>query len=109
MAEKILMKGPNYKRIYQDLIKQIYPHRWQEFQYFFSQRAQFSSFDVITLNKMLFGSAEDCRNRKLRVYTQSEIQKIIHLQKFYGLNNSQAAAKFNISRNSISKWNKMYG
>lgn len=108
MAEKVQLDTPNYKRIYLDIIQELFPNRWEELRRFFSNKAQFSSSDVRVINKILFGSQENKYNAKLRVYSQQEITDILKEQKKLRLNNSQAAIRFNVSRNSIIKWNKIH-
>ena len=58
------------------------------------------------LNEIIFGKKTE--NQKFKSYKRSDILKILDYQKKYKLNNSQLANHFNISRNTVTKWKKMF-
>lgn len=67
--------------------------------------------DVIKLNKIISEShsrSEQEFNQKLRSYDFQSIMDILEYQKKNQLNNSQTALHFKISRNSITKWKRLY-
>jgi len=47
-------------------------------------------------------------NRKHRAYDEQSVKEILNYQKINNLNNSEMMRLFNISRNSIAKWKKMF-
>lgn len=96
--------GPNYKRIYTDILKRKYPDKIKECKHILDKR-NLSALDVIALNQKIFGTVV---NQKHRSFSQSDIFKILEYQKKHNLNNSQLAMHFNLSRNTVTKWRKMF-
>ena len=47
-------------------------------------------------------------NQKHRAYDEQSVKEILNYQKINNLNNSEMMRLFNISRNSIAKWKKMF-
>ena len=101
---------PNYKLIYQDMIKKKYPQK--EIQcHNILNKDELSILDVMELNKIIFDNEnkESQRfNQKLRSYNKATILEILNYQKVNNLNNTQIAIQFNLSRNSIGKWKKLF-
>lgn len=67
--------------------------------------------DVIMLNGFLTDHSlteKDKMNQKLKSYDQETIFKILEYQKKYQLNNIQLARHFKMSRNTVTKWKKLY-
>ncbi|WP_144282061.1 helix-turn-helix domain-containing protein [Chryseobacterium echinoideorum] len=102
---------PDYKRIYSDIINIKYPNKKAECQILLA-KSNLSVFDIIELNRIIFGSTKEKDtekvNQKHRSYQKSDILKMLNYQKKNKLNNSQLASHFNLSRNSIAKWKKMF-
>lgn len=110
--KKIIMEKllPNYKLIYQDMIKKKYPHKESECRNILN-KDEVSILDVMKLNKIIFNAENrkvDEFSQRLRSYDKATILEILHYQKVNNLNNIQVARKFNLSRNSISKWKKIF-
>lgn len=61
--------------------------------------------DVIELNQKIFGNTA---NEKHRSYKRTDILQILEYQKKHKLNNTQLARQFNLSRNSVRKWKKIF-
>ena len=100
--------GPDYKRIFIDIINIKYPHKEEECKGLLSKN-ELLSLDIITLNQKIFGVKDketDEFNQSHRSYSRQSILEILEYQKKNRLNNSQLALHFKISRN-IKKWNKL--
>ena len=63
---------------------------------------------VITTNTKIFGKGIINNSQKFRSYKKSDILNILDYQKENGLNNSQLANHFRLSRNTVSKWKKLF-
>ncbi|KFE97577.1 hypothetical protein [Chryseobacterium luteum] len=102
---------PDYKRIYSDIISTKCPDEKEEFQDLLN-KSNLTVFDIIELNRKIFGlntdKSTETFNQKHRSYGKSDILKMLDYQKAYKLNNSQLAKHFNLSRNSVTKWKKMF-
>ncbi len=100
---------PNYKLIYSDLITKKCPERIGEFQSILS-KDKLSFLDIINLNEKIFQTkkAEQEDNQKYRSYSKSDILRILDYQKKHRLNNLQLAHHFRLSRNTVTKWRKLF-
>ncbi|MFC3756779.1 helix-turn-helix domain-containing protein [Chryseobacterium tructae] len=47
-------------------------------------------------------------NRRHRCYKEADIQYVLEEQKILGLNDTQIAKHYNISRDTIAKWKKIF-
>ncbi|MDH2208643.1 MULTISPECIES: helix-turn-helix domain-containing protein [Empedobacter] len=65
-------------------------------------------FDILTLNKLIFGNSLNNRNNKFKTYSEEEILYILKFKKNNKLKNIEIAEHFNLSRNTITKWLKKY-
>lgn len=101
---------PDYKKIYTDMIEIKYPEKKEMGKQLLS-KTDLSTLDIIQINKILFNnnSAENSRfNQRLRSYNKSTIIQILEYQKKNGLNNSQLARHFKLSRNTVTKWKSQF-
>lgn len=101
---------PHYKKIYKDILRLKYPDKIKECESILS-KSELSAKDVIKMNDIIFTKSDDtriCLNQKHRSYDKSAILEMLDYQKKYHLNNSQLANHFKISRNSITKWKKIF-
>lgn len=100
-------REPNYKKIYTDLIKKWYPDRMDECENFL-KKERLEVLDVIALNEILFKQTKEINeiNQKYRSYDEDTIKQILNYQVKQGLNNTQLANHFKISRNTIASWKK---
>ena len=67
--------------------------------------------DVITLNAKIFKLNDKETldfNQKHKSYDQETILQILTYQNKEKLNNIQLANHFNLSRNTVSKWKRLY-
>ncbi len=103
-------RKPDYKRIYTDILDNKFPHKENECKTLL-EKEDLSVLDIIELNRKIFGAVsrqtEDF-NQKHRSYNKSDILQILEYQKKHKLNNSQLANHFKQSRNSVTKWKKVF-
>ena len=110
MGKQIQKITPDYTRIYSDIITQKYPQKWEECRALL-QKNTLSRLDIIVLNSKIFGKTDRQSigfNQKFRSYTKADIMQMLDYQKQHNLNNVQLATHFRISRNSVTKWKKMF-
>ncbi|MDQ0064192.1 helix-turn-helix domain-containing protein [Chryseobacterium lathyri] len=101
---------PNYKLIYSDIIEQKFPHKKAECEKLLEKK-MLSALDILELNNRIFGIKDQTlkkMNKKLRSYNESDILRILDYQKNHRINNLQVAKHFGLSRNTMTKWRKMY-
>lgn len=101
---------PNYKLIYQDIIAKKYPDKKAKCDNILNKN-ELSVLDVIRLNNIIFDNISNehsTSNQRLRSYDKITILQILDYQKKHRLNNTEIAMKFNLSRNTISKWKKIF-
>jgi len=101
---------PNYKLIYQDIIAKKYPDKKSKCDGILNKN-ELSVLDVIKLNNIIFDNINNepsKSNQRLRSYDKITILQILDYQKIHRLNNTEIAMKFNMSRNTISKWKKFF-
>ncbi len=75
------------------------------------RKKEIGIMDVIRLGKIISGytSENNSRfNQKLKSYDKKTILEILDYQKKHRLNNSQLARHFKLSRNSITRWKKIF-
>lgn len=101
---------PDYLLIYKDILHKNFPEK-MELCRTFLEKKELSVLDVVALNDAIFGkknksSAEE--NQKFRSYKEIDILKILDYQKKNRLNNTQVANHFKLSRNTISRWKKLF-
>lgn len=105
----LIMKKPDYKKIYEDIISFNYPEKMEICRNLLNKN-EWTALDVISINNILFDKDIDrSNNSKFRSYDEQTIVKILHYQKELGLNNSELALHFRLSRNTVSKWKKIFG
>lgn len=99
---------PNYKKIYEDLIKYKYPEKIEACRSFF-EKSELNFIDVININSIISKTANTkSGNQKYRAYDKSAIIHILEYQKKNKLTNIQTSIHFKISRNTIGKWKKIF-
>lgn len=101
---------PNYKRIYSDIIEQKFPHKKVVCEKLLGKKV-LSALDIMELNKRIFGTKDQNlkkMNQKLRSYNESDILSILDYQKNHRMNNLQVAEHFGLSRNTMTKWRRIF-
>ncbi|RKE72032.1 helix-turn-helix domain-containing protein [Chryseobacterium sp. AG363] len=97
---------PDYRKIYQDIIALKYPEKEVRCRDIL-QNEILSLKDVMKLNSIIFEKL-DIENQKHKSYDKEMIFYILDYQKKNNLNNIQLAAKFKMSRNTVTKWKKLF-
>ncbi|WP_394674440.1 helix-turn-helix domain-containing protein [uncultured Chryseobacterium sp.] len=101
---------PDYKKICMDMIAMKYPEKACECQTIFIKKV-INIMDVIKLDRIISGvqnRTDSHFNQKLKSYDPKTFLEILEYQKKNGLNNSQLAQHFKLSRNTVTKWKKMF-
>lgn len=101
---------PNYHRIYSDIIIRSFPHKKKECEKLLRKK-YLSVIDILELNRRIFGTGgkeTEKQNPKHRSYNKSDIVQILDYQKMHKMNNSQLAEHFGLSKNSITKWKRIF-
>lgn len=93
----------NYKRIFQDILDLKFPEK-QELHTIVLEREITDFYDVLSLNKLIFG--DEIKENKHKSYVPSTITKVLKYQEENNLSNVETAKKFNLSRNTVSAWKK---
>ncbi|WP_307460635.1 helix-turn-helix domain-containing protein [Chryseobacterium sp. SORGH_AS_0447] len=104
------MKTPDYRKIYQDMIRMKYPEKEELCQSILSKK-RIEPLDIIRLNAVIAGNSYKERardNQKLKSYDKKTILQILHYQKKNQLNNTELAKHFDLSRNTVAKWRKIF-
>lgn len=101
--------SPDYKKIYTDIIHDKYPHKLELCSGFLAKRS-LTSIDIIQLNTLIFGESKliSGKNQKHKVYTKEDILYMLEFQRKNNLNNNELANYFKLSRNTVTKWRKMF-
>lgn len=101
---------PNYKRIYSDIIDQKFPHKKAECEKLLEKK-MLSAMDILELNNRIFGIKDQGikrMNQQLRSYNISDILSILDYQRNNRMNNLQVAEHFGLSRNTMTKWKRLF-
>jgi len=97
------------KKIYTDIIEKKFPNNKEEYLPLL-EKNKFSAIEIIELNKKIFGKNSENRefDQNHRSYSKSDILQMLDFQKKHNLSNSELAKHFGISRNSVTKWKKIF-
>lgn len=102
--------NPNYKKIYNDMIALKYPEKKKICENIL-KKEMLSTLDIIKLNNFLtkdLSETNNSENQKLKSYDKTTVFKILDYQKKHCLNNAELAKHFNMSRNTVASWKKLY-
>lgn len=97
---------PDYRKIYQDMIELKFPEKEMQCRSILQNKV-LSIKDVMTLNSIIFEKT-DIANQKHKSYDKEMIFYILDYQKKNKINNIQLATKFKMSRNTVTKWRKLF-
>lgn len=100
------VQGPDYKRIYSDIIRKKLPHKEKDCRKILN-KDKLQILDVLTLNKILFG--EQLADHKYKSYDERAIKDILEYQRKHELTNLELARTFSLSRNTVTRWKKIKG
>ncbi|MEF9477741.1 helix-turn-helix domain-containing protein [Chryseobacterium sp. RRHN12] len=97
---------PNYKRIYQDMLKMEHPEKLKDPKIKELLEKLNTSEDVLKFNEKLFKQSRE--NQKLKTYDRQTMLKLLQYQKKHGHSTSYMSRKYKISRTTLSKWKVMF-
>lgn len=100
---------PDYHKIFTDMIEEACPGKLSDYTDILGKES-LSVQDVITLNARINRTADRAihtANQKHKAYSISDIREILNYGQKHKLNNTQLAAHFKMSRNTVGKWKKM--
>ncbi|AZB27394.1 helix-turn-helix domain-containing protein [Chryseobacterium bernardetii] len=101
---------PDYKKIYKDILDLKYPEKEAGCRKILNKK-ELMPIDIIKLNQIIFGIGNKeikSFNQQHKSYDKKSINAILDHQKKYELNNIQLAKQFNLSRNTVSRWKKLF-
>jgi len=101
--------GPDYYRIFSDMVVQEFPDKINEIEKL--KKNNPTVFDIFSVNDRLFDTKTEEQKKirqKYRVYSKQTIISILRFKRQKNMTISQMAAQFNISRNTLKKWMKVY-
>ncbi|MET3035944.1 helix-turn-helix domain-containing protein [Chryseobacterium sp. NRRL B-14859] len=99
------VRRPNYKKLYTDILDWKYPEK-KEICAEVLKKRKLEALDVITLNEMIFGDSKS--NQRHKSYDKNSILEILDYQKKNSCSNTELSLLFKMSRNTITKWKRMY-
>ncbi|MDR6919266.1 helix-turn-helix domain-containing protein [Chryseobacterium sp. 2987] len=108
--KKYSNSNPDYKAIYTDILYQKFPDKLHKCLPLLN-KVYLSAIDILKLNKKIFGPSEEESikiNKRFHSYNKSDILQILDYQKQNKLNNKQLANHYQLSRNTVTKWKKMF-
>lgn len=103
--------GPDYQRIYRELIQKKFPESLPECETFLN-KGNLTFFEIKALNDKLFGiksREQQLQEQRYRSYDTQTILRMLRYQKKHGLTNTQLADHFKLSRNTVNSWIKTFG
>lgn len=100
---------PNYKQIFSDIILHKFPDKMEKCKSYLTKK-NLTELDILTLNDYLFPktNAKISLNQKHKSYHISTILEILEFQRLNGLNNIRLAQHYNLSRNTVTRWKKLF-
>lgn len=101
-----MINTPNYKKIYTDIIYYKYPEKLDRCRNILNKK-QLTELDILKLNSYIY-SEEHRQNQKHKSYHKTAILEILEYQKIHKMNNTQLAIHFKLSRNTVTKWKKLF-
>ena len=105
----MLKQNINYQQIFRDILDTKYPEK-KKVCIPLLQKENLSAMDIVKINTKIFGISREneTSNQKHRSYHKSDIFHILDYQKKHNCNNSRLANHFKLSRNTVTKWKKMF-
>ena len=96
---------PNYSLIFLDILEMMFPDRCPKEIGIFAGK-ELSTEEVLLYNKKLFG--QNNSSSKYRSYDKTTIISILSKQKKHHYTNEEVSKIYNVSRNSLAKWKKLF-
>lgn len=99
------MKKPNYTKIYQQIIEKNFPEKIEQTKHLLKENM--NVLDVIKLSNTISPKSK-AENQKHKSYDLDFIKTVLANQLKNKYTNQETAEKFNLSRNTITRWKKAY-
>ncbi len=101
---------PNYKKIYQDMLKEKNPEKLKDPKTLRLLNNLKTSEDILRLNDLIFKSTKESlkNNQQLKTYDKKTMLKLLQYQQKHNLSTSFMSKKYRISRTTIAKWKKTF-
>lgn len=96
---------PDYVKIFSDIISKKFPEKKSICKHYL-EKEKLSSLDVIALNRILFHNGKTSNVHKS--YDDESIAQILKYQTKTKKTNTEIAAQFKLSRNTVAVWKKKY-
>ncbi|WP_313579134.1 helix-turn-helix domain-containing protein [Chishuiella sp.] len=93
------MQKPNYKKIYEEILKRKKIKK--------KINDKMSIKDVLKISKIINPNNQD-KNQKHKSYDLDYINYVLNDQLKHNYTNTEVANKYNLSRNTITKWKKNF-
>ncbi|WP_313385580.1 helix-turn-helix domain-containing protein [Chishuiella sp.] len=93
------MQKPNYKKIYEEILKRKKIKK--------KINDKMSIKDVLKISKIINPDNQD-KNQKHKSYDLDYINYVLNDQLKHNYTNTEVANKYNLSRNTITKWKKNF-
>lgn len=98
---------PDYRRIFKDILTIKFPEK-QALCSPILEKRELTVLDILELNKLIFNTEKIDINQRHRSFDETAILQILDHQKRHNLNNTQLAQRFKLSRNTVTKWKKLF-
>ncbi|GGE96160.1 Homeodomain-like domain-containing protein [Chishuiella changwenlii] len=99
------MKKPNYNKIYQEIIERNFPEKMEQTKHLLKENM--NVLDVINLSNTLSPKSKS-ENQKHKSYDLDFIKTVLAYQEKNKFINQETAEKYNLSRNTVTRWKKAY-
>lgn len=101
---------PNYKKIYQDMLKMDYPEKLKDPKVIELLKKLNTTEDVLNFNEKIFEQSKESQqnNQKLKTYDKKTMLKLLQYQQKHGFSTSYMSRQYKISRTTIAKWKKTF-
>ena len=93
------MQKPNYKKIYEEILKSKKIKK--------KINDKMSIKDIIEISKIISADNQE-KNQKNKSYDLDYINYVLNDQLKHNYTNTEVANKYNLSRNTITKWKKNF-
>lgn len=107
MAIQVQNITPDYRKIFRDILTEKFPEIKGKYDSILNKE-QLVALDVIFLNNDIFSNSKYFKGGKYRSYKENDIIQILNFQLQFELTNTELAKRFNLSRNSVTKWKKLF-
>lgn len=109
MKNHDVFSQPDYKRIYTDIVEKKFPDKISKILPLLKDNL--TVLEIIKINAIIFGKGDNDTKKQNQMHKSYDEKTILHILKFQKDNkcgNTEIAKKFDLSRNTITKWKRIY-